>query len=314
VQRRKLNTRSSSFSPYESTFDSSDDEYDALSDEDDVRTEIIPAVNTTSQTVKITLKNQHLFDDESHASVPLLDPLLFTKYAVYRELYANILGIWDLHVSQAEILKFNGLTPYWPQDQALAEQWYNPARDPRASFDSSRPSILHKPLMPPSALQVSPGLQSPRKLSQSHSPSRPLNPTAPAFTPQPQLFQAQGGITRLTKSSSSRDLHGLLNLPSAPTQMQQPERFDIHNSRDYPQQPTLLQRATDRARLRLEGKQPEVREQQFRSCIICWELIRGVHLVCSSGRHKGHMDCIQERIKEMPDSRGLDCECEEDTP
>ena len=255
---------------HETAFDSSDDEFDLL-DDDDIGAAISPDILATKQTVKITLKNQHMFDEESYASIPLLDPQLSTKYAVYRELYANILGLWGLHVSQAEILKFNGLTPYWPQDPTLIEQWYGPSEQP-VSLDNSR----LKSAVSSITLQATTGSPSPRKLSYSVNPSRPLNPTAPPFTPQPQIFEVQGGITRLSNASSTLDLHSLLSNTTASAQ--QPERFEIHHARDYLQQPSLLQLATDRARLQVEDKLSKENESQSpsRSCIVCWELVRGV--------------------------------------
>src|ERR1700712_4605036 len=73
VTRRKSNTRSSSFAIHETAFDSSEDEFDLL-DDDDIGVVIGPDTQATTQSVKITLKNQHMFDEESYASVSLLDP------------------------------------------------------------------------------------------------------------------------------------------------------------------------------------------------------------------------------------------------
>ncbi|KAF2098121.1 hypothetical protein NA57DRAFT_40015 [Rhizodiscina lignyota] len=66
--------------------------------------------------VRMTLKNQNMFDDEAHASVPLLDPADAAKYAVYRASYAEQLSVWDLPIARSEVLKFNGLTSYWPEE------------------------------------------------------------------------------------------------------------------------------------------------------------------------------------------------------
>jgi hypothetical protein len=77
------------------------------------------------QKIKVTLKNQNLFDTEGHASIPLLPPEELPKRHAYREVYAQQLGAWDLHVQAAEILKFNGMVNYWRDDSpiySLSEQ------------------------------------------------------------------------------------------------------------------------------------------------------------------------------------------------
>ncbi|KAI9721192.1 MAG: hypothetical protein M1812_002353 [Candelaria pacifica] len=65
-------------------------------------------------TIKVTLKNQNLFDNESLASIPLLDPKQSSRYRAYREAYANLLDVWNLPFVRCEVLKFNGLSSYFP--------------------------------------------------------------------------------------------------------------------------------------------------------------------------------------------------------
>ncbi|KAI9701138.1 MAG: hypothetical protein M1836_001807 [Candelina mexicana] len=64
--------------------------------------------------IKVILKNQNLFDSESLASVPLLDPKQSSRYTAYREAYANLLDVWKLPFARCEVLKFNGLSSYFP--------------------------------------------------------------------------------------------------------------------------------------------------------------------------------------------------------
>lgn len=71
-----------------------------------------PSAPSTDVTIKVTLKNQDLFDDEAHASVPFLDPADAAKYAAYRVAYAEQLAVWGLAIQHSEILKFNGLMTY----------------------------------------------------------------------------------------------------------------------------------------------------------------------------------------------------------
>lgn len=62
---------------------------------------------TPDARVKVNLRNQSFFDDEAHASVPLLNPEDASKFAYYRRAYANMLDVWGLNIQQNEILKFN---------------------------------------------------------------------------------------------------------------------------------------------------------------------------------------------------------------
>lgn len=101
----------------------SDEESDMSSDEDDAafdsrsfvsrRSNVAPSNGAAhlakTATVRLTLKNQDLFDNEAHSSVPLLDPTEADRYATYRTQYAEQLAIWGLAVQHSEVLKFNDL-------------------------------------------------------------------------------------------------------------------------------------------------------------------------------------------------------------
>lgn len=101
--------------------EASDDDYDRhLDAEDDAYAPSRPSSDAgANATVKLTLKNQNMFDDEAHASVPLLDPTQQAKYAAYRTMYADQLTVWGLPIARSEILKFNGLTSYWPDEDKV---------------------------------------------------------------------------------------------------------------------------------------------------------------------------------------------------
>lgn len=86
------------------TYLTAQDEYDGGSS-----TEEDEPINL-SQAVKVRLKNQHLFDDEAHPMVPLLNPQHSEKYVQYRQAYAGLLDAWGLAIQANEILKYNGLT------------------------------------------------------------------------------------------------------------------------------------------------------------------------------------------------------------
>ena len=59
--------------------------------------------------MRVTLKNQDVFDGEGSANIPLLNPNLSARYRGYRENYANLLAIWRLEIQRLEVLKINGL-------------------------------------------------------------------------------------------------------------------------------------------------------------------------------------------------------------
>ncbi|KAF2666180.1 hypothetical protein BT63DRAFT_377181, partial [Microthyrium microscopicum] len=88
---------------------SPNEDSDELTDDDEEVPTMFDNAKALTPTIKVTLKNQHRFDDEGYASKPLLDPTESGDYVRYRTSYAHLLGRWQLHIAQAEILKFNGL-------------------------------------------------------------------------------------------------------------------------------------------------------------------------------------------------------------
>ncbi len=71
--------------------------------------------------IQVSLMNQNLFDSESLASVPLLDPKQFPRYRAYREAYANLLDVFKLPFVRCEVLKLNGLSSYFPPPSGLGQ-------------------------------------------------------------------------------------------------------------------------------------------------------------------------------------------------
>jgi hypothetical protein len=347
VQRRKSGARSASFAVYDSTYASSDDGSNNAPSDDEGAGPGSHAEQRGTH-VKVALKNQHRFDDEGFASIPLLDPRLSQRYAAYREAYANLLSSWCLPESQAEVLKFNGLTPYWSHDPQVLGEFEIPTY---RRTDIPKPRSFLKPTSAAAARSSSPGggdsQSSPRKLSGTSSPAtaagagaRPLNPTAPPFVPQPQLFQAQGGIIpRAPTMSSQVDLHGILQMsaannlappPSTIASLDPLDKGDAASflSKEAPSlapsvgQPpssaagssTLLQQATDRARARGAEERREASRGVERACVACWELVFGLHIVCATGKHRAHMECIRARQEaswggERLENTGIDCSC-----
>lgn len=84
--------------------------------EEEASDPVFPSTETESETtIKVTLKNQNQFDDEACVSLPLLERPWEWKYKHYRASYAEQLGVWKLTKQRAEVLKFNGLISYWPE-------------------------------------------------------------------------------------------------------------------------------------------------------------------------------------------------------
>ena len=127
-----------------SYYESSEDDYDMAEyspDEDKPLTR--PSSDAgTGATIKVALKNQNMFDEEAHASVPLLDPGLSWKFRAYREQYAEQLCVWGLPIAQSEILKFNGLTSYWPEEvEHVASTSPKTASEPNGSIGTLQPPV-----------------------------------------------------------------------------------------------------------------------------------------------------------------------------
>ncbi|KAI9813549.1 MAG: hypothetical protein M1832_006280 [Thelocarpon impressellum] len=87
--------------------------YDAADSESEGEEEMLASMSQMS--VKVTMKNQNLFDCEAGASVPLLDPRQTSRYKAYREDYATLLAIWGLQTRRLEVLKFNGMRNYFSE-------------------------------------------------------------------------------------------------------------------------------------------------------------------------------------------------------
>ncbi|OQV05818.1 WD domain-containing protein [Cladophialophora immunda] len=60
--------------------------------------------------IKTRLINQDKFDLDGYSSSSILDRVLERKCRMYRESYANLLDVWQLHLQRAEVLKFDGMT------------------------------------------------------------------------------------------------------------------------------------------------------------------------------------------------------------
>ena len=59
------------------------------------------------KSMKVNLRNQDLFDGEGYSSAPLLDHIHAKDYQSYKDIYADMLFIWNLPVTRTEILQHN---------------------------------------------------------------------------------------------------------------------------------------------------------------------------------------------------------------
>ncbi|QDS70565.1 hypothetical protein FKW77_010490 [Venturia effusa] len=119
-KRRRTSSRRSSFKTHDSTY-SSDEDY-CLEDSDDGNHDYSAVKSSRATAIKTTFKNQNQFEEEACASLPLLPEPHACKYDAYRTIYADQLSAWGLYIQRAEILKFNGLTNYWPVEMSSSRQ------------------------------------------------------------------------------------------------------------------------------------------------------------------------------------------------
>jgi hypothetical protein len=283
-RRRSFGRRRSG--TFDSEYDFSDDEQQTFSFTEDTISATQPRGKVSgTPAVRVKLKNQHLFDDDAYASTPLLDPQQSAKYAAYRAVYANQLGVWGLAIARAEILKFNGLTSYWAPSILNAEEIQPyPRSGAQTRANEPRQSLLtmaahqQQAKMKQFSLSVntSPKLEPTKMVSDEisgvtdsqRSSSQRLNPVAKPFVPQPHTF--------------SQYQHNPIVPPSTTTS------FD--SSAGYPTKSII-------------GP----------PCVICWQPILGLACHCPSRNHISHAECLAS-LRELTsvrddDEENLGCFC-----
>jgi len=283
-RRRSFNRRRSS------TFDgNSSDDYDEeeerafSSTEDTLSTNQQVYKPSGTPIVKVRLQNQHLFDDDAYASSPLLDRQRSNLYLAYREIYAEQLGMWDLAIPRAEILKFNGLASYWMSGAEKAEREDSyPRSGTQQKSTEPRQSLLTMAAaqQQAKALQIPPSATGSPRLAPSRpavantngppemrrTPSQRLNPTARPFVPQTST--PPGSIKRTTSPALRLNDQNMAREKSA----------------------SLSNRP---------------------SCVICWQPILGLSCYCPSRNHLLHAECLGSLSPrgEGVDEEDLDCFC-----
>jgi hypothetical protein len=268
-KRRRSSAKRSSFAGHDSTYSSSDGSEFDYSDYSDDEPLVHPLVKQpNAPVIKVTLKNQHLFDDESHASVPLLPPEHAVKYAAYRDIYAEQLTIWGLYVQRAEILKFNGLTNYWPSKMASQQQ-------PQQAASSGKT---------PAA-------------SSSTVPAQDPFP-APLTNDNETLLREQH---MRVVAAQAADPVGWANIvikvvedPYKYMDAEDDKLRDEELLRHGRERNMMLEKPDILRREQLPGEAPLATTERLRtSCRMCRERIKGIFLVCPSGIHRVHWECHQ---------------------
>jgi hypothetical protein len=276
-KRRRSSSKRGSFAALDSTYSSTDGSDAEFTDYSDDEISIHPVIKQpNAPVIKVTLKNQHLFDEEAHASVPLLPPVDEAKYAAYREVYADQLSIWGLFIQRAEILKFNGLTNYWPNMSNQQSQQSDPASNTQGSGD---PSSSTQDTMRPEIF----------KGTGSTFP--------PPFTNEQNTIQREKYIRSIQMATENPDAFSkvfkeAVKDPYSPNHPEFEKRRTEELLRHGAERNKMLEKPGILRVAQLPGEEPlETTERMRTTCIICRERIRGVFVACPTGIHRAHWDC-----------------------
>ncbi|KAI9838966.1 MAG: hypothetical protein M1819_004174 [Sarea resinae] len=240
--------------------------------------------NTPKQNfISVKLKNQNLFDQEGHASTPLLSPDLSARYKAYRECYAHLLHIWNLPLTRCEILKFNGLVSYFPA--------------PRSRKSASLISLGKKRRHESAGGRLSNGASSTTINTISADDTATGSATAidDTYDDDEDVSDTEGTFTGLTLTGHCRTCGRLLR------------RTRHNNHGASSSEPT---RAFNTASGRCTSCS---RSQHQLACVICNEVIHGLYAPCLGCGHISHADChalwYAQFDGESPDGGGSDAEC-----
>ncbi|KAF2655486.1 hypothetical protein K491DRAFT_692819 [Lophiostoma macrostomum CBS 122681] len=297
---RTKHTKRPSFSQGEHTntdyFSDSDSEYEAPDGTSEYTAPLTPSGVEEASNIRVTLKNQNQFDEEACVSAPLLDLSKQWLYKAWREQYAELLGCWGLVTKRAEVLKFNGLTSYFPLTNSRGSSKAGSIhlglqhKDGDGSLPLSRTSTLAPP--PMQHFRRSP-IPSPRDFS--------FNPEASEFRP--------GTLLEEEASAPPPDVLGAsehyLRL-SIPTPIDKEDRFEDQLMRDrnmltdgggtnkspggqlLKPRPSMSRAASKTSSV--TGK--KANKDPIYSCSICWMKVSGRFFLCPSCGHVAHFQCM----------------------
>ncbi len=265
--------------------------------------------------IKVTLKNQDQFDDESCVSKPLLDMNKEWLHRAWRQQYAEKLGSWGLISAKAEVLKFNGLVSYFPHEGSRVgsragsvylalDKGDGKAEEGSASRHLSRASsTLIPPLMTRS--YYSPGA-SPRHFS--------FNPEATEFRPGIGMT-TNTGPGQFTDVSTSIEQYLRISMPVV-----MPAEIDEslagmgvssgHNRllapQGKPSRPSLSRDNSnvsgtsswggERPTVKTTSQTKAAKADPVYSCSICWIRVAGRFYLCPTCGHVTHFDCMDDGL------------------
>ncbi|KAF2629759.1 hypothetical protein BU25DRAFT_389040 [Macroventuria anomochaeta] len=285
--------------------------------------------------IRVTLKNQDQFDDESCLSRPLLDMSKDWLYRAWREQYAEMLSGWGLVRTRAEVMKFNGLVSYFPPEDSrnsskadslhlALKKGGGDGEDHATSRQRSRTSTT---LMPPSP---APESRSPAASARQFS----FNPEARAFEPGQSAFTQPEDLAAPTDVLIASEKYLCLSIP-APTPSREfdesvaglgtsPGQTSLHPRQgSRPGRPSLSRGTSNvsGSSLLIGSRAPSIAPTNTTSkpaaaepvycCGICWIKVSGRFRLCPSCGHVAHFDCIDDGlgIEEGECVVGCGCGC-----
>jgi hypothetical protein len=296
-KRRRSSGKRGSFAGHDSTYSSSDGSDIDFSDYSDDEPLIRPLIKQpNAPIIKVTLKYQHLFDDESHASVPLLPPEHEAKYAAYRDIYAEQLSVWGLYIQRAEILKFNGLTNYWPTKMSSEQQ------PQQAGSSSNTPAAGSSTLPAQDTFPAPLTSDSDILLREQHM----------------QIVAAQAADPVGWADTFIK----VVEHPNKYIDLEANKISDEELLRHGKDRNKMLEKPDILRREQLPGEAPlDTTERLRTSCRMCRERIKGIFLVCPTGIHRVHWECHQNMTGGRPGpmyyleyGRGVPIGCDCPTP
>lgn len=269
-RRSQSSRRSSSFKSFglDGAYDSIDEEAEGY-DTDDSYYDAAKVFTLTKKKpeerkIKVMLKNQNLFDTEGHASIPLLPPEELPKRQAYREVYAEQLGAWDLHVQAAEILKFNGMVNYWRDDSTVYSHSEQLKKGPESAQSDCFQSQEFPPVTPVQIRGTFERLSTPRRI--------------------------------LRTNSSASQAESVKDSPRAPSRPQSDidETSTTHLDTNW----TTYRLPKPQLDLGLRNGRKSFKSIAMggHHCYICLERIQGLQVSCARNMHHVHAMCYTEYL------------------
>ncbi|KAJ4319648.1 hypothetical protein N0V94_003790 [Neodidymelliopsis sp. IMI 364377] len=268
--------------------------------------------------IRVTLKNQDQFDDESCLSRPLLDMSKDWLYRAWREQYAEMLSGWELVSTRAEVLKFNGLVSYFPTEESRsgsrAGSLHLTLKNGEANGDkdatSTQQSRTSTTLMPPSP---APEPRSPTASARHFF----FNPEARAFEPGQSDPIQNEQLVAPTDVPIASEKYLRLSIPN-PTPSKEldesvaglgtsPGQTSLHTRHGRPGRPSLSRGTSNvsGSSIMVGGRAPSIaptaaiskpESEPVYCCSICWIKVSGRFRLCPACGHIAHFDCIDDEL------------------